>query len=128
MPELQGRFPIRVELAGLTASDFQRILTEPDNAILEQQQALLGVEGLEVTYEDAAIAAMAELAATANAQLQNIGARRLMTIVERVFEEINFDASELVERGDSKLAITEDLVRDRIAPLLKDSDVSKFVL
>ncbi len=128
MPELQGRFPIRVELSGLTAADFARILTEPDNAILEQQQALLGVEGLEVAYEDAAIAAMAELAATANAQLQNIGARRLMTIVERVFEEINFEAPELKAKGETSLTVTETLVRERIAPLLEDGDVSKFVL
>jgi ATP-dependent HslUV protease ATP-binding subunit HslU len=128
MPELQGRFPIRVELSGLTAADFARILTEPDNAILEQQQALLGVEGLEVKYEEPAIAAMAELAATANAQLQNIGARRLMTIVERVFEEINFEAPELKAKGETSLTVTEALVRERIAPLLEDGDVSKFVL
>jgi ATP-dependent HslUV protease ATP-binding subunit HslU len=128
MPELQGRFPIRVELTALSAADFKRILTEPDNAILNQQQALLAVEGLEVTYEDAAIEAMAQLAAEANAQLQNIGARRLMTVVERVFEEINFDAPEMAASDERELVITADLVRERIAPLLQDADVSKFVL
>ncbi|MFG0252835.1 MAG: ATP-dependent protease ATPase subunit HslU [Phycisphaerales bacterium JB038] len=128
MPELQGRFPIRVELSGLSAADFARILTEPDNALLEQQQALLQVEGLAVEYEESAITAMAELAATANAQLQNIGARRLMTIVERVFEEINFEAPQLAAQGETSLSVTEALVRERIAPLLEDGEVSRFVL
>ena len=94
MPELQGRFPIRVELSSLGRDDFVRILTEPSNALPKQQQALLGVEKLEVTFEPAAIDAIADMAAQANTKLENIGARRLMTIVEKVFEEANFDAPE----------------------------------
>jgi ATP-dependent HslUV protease ATP-binding subunit HslU len=128
MPELQGRFPIRVELSALSKDDFIRILTEPNNALTKQQQALLGVEGLEVTFEDAAIEAIAELAAQANATLENIGARRLMTIVEKVFEEINFDAPQRVETGDSKLTITDAFVRQQVADIVKDEDLSKFVL
>ncbi|MCK4871359.1 MAG: ATP-dependent protease ATPase subunit HslU [Phycisphaerales bacterium] len=128
MPELQGRFPIRVELDALTADDFQRILTEPDNAILGQQRELLSVETLNVSFDDDSIEAMAQLAAEANAQLQNIGARRLMTIVEQVFEQINFDAPQMAEAGDRDVRITAQMVRERIAPLLKDADVSKFVL
>ncbi|MCC6683109.1 MAG: ATP-dependent protease ATPase subunit HslU [Phycisphaeraceae bacterium] len=128
MPELQGRFPIRVELSGLTKDDFVRILTEPGNALTRQQQALLGVEGLEITFEDSAIEAMAELAADANATLENIGARRLMTIVEKVFEGINFDAPEMVARGQKQVTITADFVRSQVAAIVADKDLSKFVL
>src|SRR5690606_2984269 len=128
MPELQGRFPIRVELSPLTKADFVRILTEPGNALTKQQQALLAVEGLTVTFEDAAIEAIAELAAQANATLENIGARRLMTIVEKVFDEINFDAPQMVERGETKLTITADFVRQQVAAIVADADLSKFVL
>lgn len=128
MPELQGRFPIRVELTPLKKEDFIRILKEPHNALTKQQQHLLAVEGLEVTYDDGAIEAIADLAAQANAQLENIGARRLMTIVEKVFEEINFDAPERVARGEKKIAISDMFVRQRVADILKDEDLSKFVL
>ena len=128
MPELQGRFPIRVELQPLTKEDFVRILTEPKGALTAQQQELLGVEGLDVTFEPDSIEAMAELAATANAQLENIGARRLMTIVEKVFEEINFDAPERVAKGDKAFAVTADFVREKVAPVVADADLSNFVL
>lgn len=129
MPELQGRFPIRVELSPLTRQDFQRILTEPRNALTAQQKALLESEGLSITYEPAAIDAMAELAAEANSRLENIGARRLMTILERVFEQISFDAPELAARKKtSKVIITADFVRERVRPILKDEDLSRFVL
>ena len=128
MPELQGRFPIRVELSALTRDDFVRILTEPGNALTKQQQALLKVEGLNVRFDDASIEAMADLAAQANASMENIGARRLMTIVENVFDEINFDAPEMVVEGKTELAITEAFVRERVAALVKDKDLSKFVL
>ena len=128
MPELQGRFPIRVELSALTRDDFVRILTEPGNALTKQQQALLKVEGLNVRFDDASIEAMADLAAQANASMENIGARRLMTIVENVFDEINFDAPEMVAEGKTKLTITEDFVRERVAALVNDKDLSKFVL
>ena len=128
MPELQGRFPIRVELSPLTREDFVRILTEPSNALTRQQEALLGVEGLEVSFEPSAIDAMADLAAAANANLENIGARRLMTIVEKVFEQINFDAPEMAERGEKKLAITAGFVRTQVESIVKDQELSKFVL
>ncbi len=128
MPELQGRFPIRVELNALSKDDFKRILTEPKNALTTQQRALLGVEGLEVTFADDAIDAMAELAATANQTLENIGARRLTTIIEKVFDEVNFDAPERVERGETAFHVTGDFVRQQVADIVADADLSHFVL
>lgn len=128
MPELQGRFPIRVELQPLTKEDFVRILTEPKGALTRQQQALLGVEGLDVVFEEGSVDAMAELAAKANAQLENIGARRLMTIVEKVFEQVNFDAPERVVNGDKAFNVTADFVREQVAPVVADADLSNFVL
>ena len=128
MPELQGRFPIRVELKALTKADFLRILTEPRGALTRQQQALLGVEGLEVVFEDDAIDAIAEIAAEANATTENIGARRLMTVVEKVFESVNFDAPDRVAAGDTTLQVTVDYVREQVGDLVKDADLSRFVL
>ena len=128
MPELQGRFPIRVELEALTREDFRRILVEPDGALTRQQIALLGAEGLEVHFEDQAVDAMAELAADANQRLENIGARRLMTIMEQVFEEVAFDAPDRVAAGESRLEITAAFVRERLASVLEDEDLSRFVL
>lgn len=128
MPELQGRFPIRVELSALNENDFVRILTEPGNALTKQQQALLGVEGIEVAFEDSGIRAMAQVAAKANATLENIGARRLMTIVEKVFEQVNFDAPEMAARGEKALTIDERFVRDQVQAIAEDKDLSKFVL
>jgi ATP-dependent HslUV protease ATP-binding subunit HslU len=128
MPELQGRFPIRVELDALTRDDFVRILTEPSNALTRQQQALLKTEGIDVGFEPDAIDAMAELAAQANQQMENIGARRLMTIVEKLFEQINFDAPDLAASGQTMLTITADLVRERLADIVQNEDLSRFVL
>ncbi len=128
MPELQGRFPIRVELTPLTRDDFVRILTEPENALTKQQQALLGVEGMEVSFEDDAIDAIADLAAQANATMENIGARRLMTIVEKVFEDLNFDAPQRVADGDKRFVVKAAFVRQQVAAIVKDQDLSKFVL
>ncbi|MCI0363334.1 MAG: ATP-dependent protease ATPase subunit HslU [Phycisphaerales bacterium] len=128
MPELQGRFPIRVELEPLTAADFKRILKEPDAALTKQQAALLATEGLEVRFEPDAIDAMAELAAEANACMENIGARRLMTVIECVFEQISFDAPEMAARNEKKVAITGQFVRERLRAILKDEDLSRFVL
>jgi ATP-dependent HslUV protease ATP-binding subunit HslU len=128
MPELQGRFPIRVELSSLTRADFERILIEPDNAITKQQQALLAVEGLNIKFDDQAIGAIADQAAKANATLENIGARRLITIVEKVFEEINFDASEMVAKGETDLTISDQFVRKQVSSIVADEDLSKFVL
>ncbi len=128
MPELQGRFPIRVELSALTREDFIRILTEPDNALTKQQEALLAVEGLRIEFREDAIAAMADFAARANAMLENIGARRLMTIVETVFEEIDFHAPQWVKDGQTEFVVTADYVNQKVSSIVADEDLSKFVL
>ncbi len=128
MPELQGRFPIRVELDALTKDDFRRILTEPDAALTKQQQALLAPEGLTINFDDAALDAMAELAAQANSQLENIGARRLMTVIECIFEEISFDAPQMKEDGKTEINITEPFVRERVENILQNEDLTRFVL
>jgi ATP-dependent HslUV protease ATP-binding subunit HslU len=128
MPELQGRFPIRVELSALGVEDFRRILREPDAALTKQQQALLSTEGLRVEFDEEAIDAMAALAAEANANMENIGARRLMTVLEQVFEEISFDAPDRAKRGEADVRITADFVRERLARILKNEDLSRFVL
>jgi ATP-dependent HslUV protease ATP-binding subunit HslU len=125
MPELQGRFPIRVELADLTKEDFVRILTEPQNSLTKQTVALLETEGVAVTFADDAVDAMAQIAFDVNRRSQNIGARRLYTILEKVFETISFDAPELPEK---KVTITGDFVRGRLEDVLKDEDLSKFIL
>ncbi|MEM9883221.1 MAG: ATP-dependent protease ATPase subunit HslU [Planctomycetota bacterium] len=128
MPELQGRFPIRVELSPLGRDEFVRILTEPRNALTKQQTALLEVEGLSVSFDDDAIEAMAELAAEANQSLENIGARRLTTVIEKVFEEVNFDAPRRVADGQTQLRVTADFVRQQVGPVVADADLSNFVL
>ncbi|MCX5660227.1 MAG: ATP-dependent protease ATPase subunit HslU [Planctomycetota bacterium] len=128
MPELQGRFPIRVELSPLTKADFVRILSEPRGALTRQQQALLEVEGLKIEFEPGAIDAMADLAAQANAQLADIGARRLMTIVERVFEELHFDAPELAAKGETKIKITSAFVHERVGVIGKQKGKGWFSL
>ncbi len=125
MPELQGRFPIRVELQDLTKDDFVRILREPKNALTRQQTALLGTEGVEVDFADDSIEAMAQIAFDLNRRTQNIGARRLYTIIERVFESLSFEAPEM--RGQ-RVHITADYVRQHLADVLKDEDLSKFIL
>ena len=125
MPELQGRFPIRVELADLTKDDFVRILREPKNALTTQQIALLKTEGVDVTFADDSIDEMAQIAYDVNRRTQNIGARRLYTILERVFEAISFDAPDLPEK---KVRITAQYVRERLAEVVKDEDLSKFIL
>jgi ATP-dependent HslUV protease ATP-binding subunit HslU len=125
MPELQGRFPIRVEMHDLTRDDFARILREPRASLLRQYQALLGTEGVTLEFADAAIETMADLAFQVNRSTQNIGARRLHTILERVLEDLSFDAS---ERSDKRVVIEEALVRERLEALAKDEDLSRFIL
>jgi ATP-dependent HslUV protease ATP-binding subunit HslU len=125
MPELQGRFPIRVELQDLTKEDFVRILREPKNSLTRQQQALLRAEKLEVDFTDDSIDTMAQIAYDVNRRTQNIGARRLYTIMERVFETISFDAPDLEQK---QVKITGDYVRQRLAEIVKDEDLSRFVL
>ena len=125
MPELQGRFPIRVELSDLTKDDFVRILTEPENALIKQQVALLGTEGVTLAFTPDAIDAMADIAWQVNRRAQNIGARRLYTIMEKVVEDISFDAP---SKAGEKVTIDAAYVRNRLADIVKDEDLSKFIL
>ncbi|MGA2439389.1 MAG: ATP-dependent protease ATPase subunit HslU [Tepidisphaeraceae bacterium] len=125
MPELQGRFPIRVELSDLTKDDFVRILHEPRNSLTRQQVELLATEGVSIEFTEDAIDLMAQLAYDLNRRSQNIGARRLYTVIERVVETISFDAPDLAEK---KISITADYVRQRLADVVKDEDLSQFIL
>jgi len=125
IPELQGRFPIRVELESLTAEDFVRILREPENSLIKQYRALLETEGIKLHYDDDAIVAMADAASRANSLLENIGARRLHTVMERVLEELSFEASELTMK---EVRITPAYVHERLDGLLEDRDLSRHIL
>jgi len=125
MPELQGRFPIRVELKDLTKEDFVRILTEPDGALTKQYHALMQTERVELQYKPDGIDALAGYAFAINQKMQNIGARRLYTIMERLLEELSFDAP---ERPGEKIVVDAQYVRERIDELCKDEDLSKFIL
>ncbi len=125
MPELQGRFPIRVELSDLTRDDFIRILTEPRGALTKQYQALLETEGCELVFTEDAIQSLAEYAFQVNQRTQNIGARRLNTIMERLLEELSFEAPEM---GKSKVEINAAYVKQRLEDISKDEDLSKFIL
>jgi ATP-dependent HslUV protease ATP-binding subunit HslU len=125
IPELQGRFPIRVELDPLTEQDLVRILTEPRSALLGQYQALLATEGLEVTFTEEAVREMARFAMEVNQATENIGARRLATILETVLEDLSFEGP---ERGPRAVRVDADEVRARLAPLARDQDLSRFIL
>jgi ATP-dependent HslUV protease ATP-binding subunit HslU len=125
IPELQGRFPIRVELESLGTKEFMRILTEPKNALIKQYRALMETEGIELIFKDDAIAELAELATVVNARTENIGARRLHTIIEKLLEEISFDAPDLIEK---KLVIDAGYVKDKLDNLVKDQDLSRYIL
>ena len=126
IPELQGRFPIRVELESLRAEDFVRILREPDNSLLKQYRALLATEGVELDFDDEAVVALADVAWRANTTLENIGARRLHTVLERVLEELSFSASELAPH--QPVRITAAYVHERVDELLADQDLSRHIL
>ena len=125
IPELQGRFPIRVELESLEASDFVRILTEPNNALTRQYQALMLAEGIELVFEPDSIAVIAEYAAEANRRAENIGARRLHTIMEALLEELSFAAAEL---SDRRVVIDAAQVKSVLEPILSDQDLAKYIL
>ena len=125
MPELQGRLPIRVELDDLNEEDFVRILTEPENALTKQQVALLSTEGVTIEFTKEGIRAIAETASRLNQSVDNIGARRLMTVMERVMEEISFEAPN--RRGET-VRIDEVYVRRRVADIVDDADLSRFIL
>jgi ATP-dependent HslUV protease ATP-binding subunit HslU len=125
IPELQGRFPIRVELDSLTENDFVRILTEPENALTKQYRALLSAEGVTLEFTPEAVAEIARWAERVNRQLENIGARRLHTILERLLEDVSFDAPDLAGRT---VTIDAGTVRDRVAGLAGNDDISRYVL
>jgi ATP-dependent HslUV protease ATP-binding subunit HslU len=125
IPELQGRFPIRVELEALTEQDFVRILTEPENALTKQYTALLSTEGLTVRFTDDAVAALAHLTVEVNAATENIGARRLATLLERLLEEVSFEAPDM---AGVELAIDEGYVRRALVDIVQNQDLSRYVL
>jgi ATP-dependent HslUV protease ATP-binding subunit HslU len=125
IPELQGRFPIRVELESLTDDDFVRILTEPENALTKQYTALLGTEKITLDIQPEAVAEIARIATLVNARMENIGARRLHTIMERVLDDLAFEAPEL---GQTTIPITAAYVRERLDGILKDEDLSQYIL
>jgi ATP-dependent HslUV protease ATP-binding subunit HslU len=125
MPELQGRFPIRVELQDLTKDDFIRILTEPKNALTKQYEALLRTEGVEISFTEDGIDSLASYAFEVNQKTQNIGARRLYTIMERLLEEVSFEASDM-KMG--KIQINQAYVQQRLDAVAQDEDLSKFIL
>ena len=125
LPELQGRLPIRVELKALTRDDFVRILTEPEANLIRQNQALLATEDVTLTFTDDAVEAMADAAVAANTTIENIGARRLQTVMEKVLEETSFKASDL---AGQTVSFDGDQVRDKVGDLARDADLSRFIL
>ena len=125
LPELQGRLPIRVELRALTEEDFVRILTETDNALTRQYSALMGTEKVIVTFTQDGIAALAKIAADVNQSVENIGARRLYTVMERVFEELSFTAP---DRSGDEITVNAEFVEANLGELTKSTDVSRYVL
>ncbi|WP_394803899.1 HslU--HslV peptidase ATPase subunit [Bacillus halotolerans] len=125
IPELQGRFPIRVELSKLTVDDFVRILVEPDNALLKQYQALLQTEGISLEFSDEAIHKIAEVAYHVNQETDNIGARRLHTILERLLEDLSFEAPDVTME---KITITPQYVEEKLGTIAKNKDLSQFIL
>jgi len=125
IPEFQGRFPIRVELDSLNKEDFIRILTEPDNALVKQYIALMGSKGLDITFSDSAIEEIAGMSATVNERTENIGARRLQTIMEKLLEDISFDAPELENKT---IAIDQAHVKNKLKDIIENEDLSRYIL
>ena len=125
LPELQGRLPIRVELKPLTRDDLRRILTEPEASLITQYIALMATEGVTLTFTDDAIDAIADMAVAVNSSVENIGARRLQTIMERVLDEISFAAT---DKSGETIRIDGEYVRSRVADLAKNADLSRFIL
>lgn len=125
IPELQGRFPIRVELEALTKDDFVRILTEPRNALIKQYTALIGAESIKVDFKDESISRIAEMAQEVNERMENIGARRLHTIMERLFDELSFEAPDMKKK---KVTIDKAYVDSKLSGIIKDVDLSRYIL
>jgi ATP-dependent HslUV protease ATP-binding subunit HslU len=126
IPELQGRFPIRVELNSLTDDDFVKILTLPENALIKQYAALVATEGVEVEFTDDGIREIAALAGKANEQVENIGARRLHTIMTTLLEDVLFDAPDTLTAR--KILVNREMVQSRLAGIVQDTDLSKYIL
>ncbi len=125
IPELQGRFPLRVELSSLSEETLYKILTQPKNSLLKQYQALLSTEGVELVFEDDAIRAIARISQLANEKLEDIGARRLHTVLERVIEDISYDADE--HKGET-ITVTKELVHEKLDEVASDEDLSRYIL
>lgn len=125
IPELQGRFPIRVELKSLRKADFERILTEPRNALLKQYEALMATEGVKISFQPDAIARLAGLACDVNERTEDIGARRLHTLLEKLLEEISFNAPDMDEE---EVRIDAAYVDKQLADIVVDRDLSQFIL
>ena len=125
IPEMQGRFPIRVELHSLGKDEFIRILTEPQNALIKQYIALLDTEGIAIKFKEDAISKIAELAALVNERTENIGARRLHTIMEKLLDEISFNAPDMEEK---EIEINAEYVREKLEDIIKDEDLSRYIL
>ncbi|MDC3416403.1 HslU--HslV peptidase ATPase subunit [Aquibacillus salsiterrae] len=125
IPELQGRFPIRVEFDKLTVEDFKKILTEPSNALLKQYEALLGTEGIEVSFTEEAVTRLAEVAYEVNQETDNIGARRLHTILEKLLEDLSFEAPDI---NMGTIEITKNYVNDKLSSIAKNKDLSQYIL
>lgn len=125
IPELQGRFPIRVELESLTEQDFVRILTEPENSLVKQYTALLATEGVQLEFPDDGLRELARVAAEANRTQENIGARRLYTVMERLLDDISFEAP---DKGGQRFVVDEGFVKERLGPVLASEDLSRYIL
>ena len=125
MPELQGRLPIRVELDALNEEDFKRILKEPDNSLIKQYKALLQTEEVDLKFTDDGIDMLAKISAEVNSSVENIGARRLHTIIEKVLDDISFNAS---DKAGETIIVDKKYVQDNLGNLVKDTDLSKFIL
>ena len=125
LPELQGRLPIRVELEALTSEDFKRILKEPDFSLIKQYVALLKTENVDLEFSDDGIDTIASIASEVNTTVENIGARRLHTIIERVLDEISFTAT---DKAGEKIVVDSEYINKNLGELTKDTDLSKFIL
>jgi ATP-dependent HslUV protease ATP-binding subunit HslU len=125
MPELQGRFPLRVELDSLDEETLYRILTEPNNSLIKQYEALLEVEGVELVFDESALRAIAAYSLQANEKTEDIGARRLHTVMERILEEISFSAD---EHSGEKIIVDEALVKEKIGDVVEDEDTTRYIL
>ncbi len=125
LPELQGRLPIRVELSALNEKDFIRILKEPDNSLIKQYKALLKTENVDLEFKDDGIEMLAKISTEVNSSIENIGARRLHTIIEKVLDDISFNAT---DRAGEKIIVDKDFVQKNLGDLVKDTDLSKFIL